>query len=343
MYKQLGEHITLAHGAGGSAMHDLIEKLFIEKFHNPMLARREDQAVIDHALLARGRRLAFTTDSFVVTPLFFPGGDIGTLSVNGTVNDLAMSGARPCWLSCGFIIEEGFAIRELARIADSMRMAAERVGVEIVTGDTKVVPRGAADKLFINTAGIGLIETDSDFTASAARPGDKVIVSGPIGEHGAAIIIARGELELEAELESDCAPLWPLVESLLALHADIRCLRDPTRGGLATTLNEIAAAARVNIVIEEPLVPVRAEVRGVCELLGLDPLYVANEGRLVAIVEAAAAERAIALLRQLPSGAGAAIIGEVTDASAGRVLMRTPFGGTRVIDMLVGEQLPRIC
>lgn len=337
--------ITLAHGSGGKAMHELVEGLFLEYFQNPILASLEDQAVFE----VEAGRLAFTTDSFVVDPLFFPGGDIGRLAVSGTVNDLAMSGARPLYLSAGFIIEEGMAIEDLKRILLSMRESAEEAGVHIVTGDTKVVQKGGADKIFINTAGIGVIESQAHISASRARTGDKVILSGAIGDHGTTIMIARGDLELETDIESDAAPLNLLVEDMLKETARVQsveaihCLRDPTRGGLATTLNEIALSSEVCIEIHEDRIPVREEVKGACEILGLDPLYVANEGKLVAIVAAEVAESLVGRMKENLKGRDACIIGEVKAEPQGIVAMVTGFGGTRIVDMLVGEQLPRIC
>ncbi|MCI0487873.1 MAG: hydrogenase expression/formation protein HypE [Blastocatellia bacterium] len=338
-------HITLAHGSGGYSMHELVEGLFLEYFKNPILELLEDQAVFE---VERGR-LAFTTDSFVVDPVFFPGGDIGRLAINGTVNDLAMSGARPLYLSAGFIIEEGLAIEDLKRILRSMREAAEEAGVQIITGDTKVVEKGSADKIFINTSGIGVIESDARISAARACAGDKVILSGAIGDHGTTIMVARGELELETDIESDTAPLGFLVEDMLKEAARvesidaIRSLRDPTRGGVATTLNEIALSSEVCIQIYEDRIPVREEVRGACEILGLDPLYVANEGKLVAIVAAEVAEPLVRRMKENPQGRDACIIGEVKREPQGIVAMVTGFGGTRIVDMLVGEQLPRIC
>ena len=344
------EQITLAHGSGGRAMHELIEGLFLEYLRNPLLEALEDQAVFEVGGGVNGRaRLAFTTDSYVVTPIFFPGGDIGRLAVSGTVNDLAMSGARPLYLSAGFILEEGFPIEELRRILVSMRAAADEAGVAIVTGDTKVVQKGSADRVFINTAGIGVIESPVQLSATRAEVGDSVIVSGTIGDHGTTILIARGELELETDIESDAAPLGSLVAEMLdecvrAGRADaVHCLRDPTRGGVATTLNEIALASEVCIEIREELIPVREEVHGACEILGLDPLYVANEGKLVAVVAADIAERLVARMRENIYGRGACVIGEVKAEPQGIVAMRTGFGGTRIVDTLVGEQLPRIC
>lgn len=339
-------NITLAHGSGGRAMHDLVEGVFLEYFQNPILDKLEDQAVFEVNGI---RQMAFTTDSYVVDPIFFPGGDIGDLAVNGTVNDLAMSGARPLFLSAGFIIEEGFSIEDLKRIAASMQKAAAVAGVQIVTGDTKVVQKGGADKLFINTAGVGAIEHSVQISAAAARPGDKVVVSGTIGDHGTTIMIARGELELETNIESDTAPLNSLVETMLKTAAAtgdmnvIRAMRDPTRGGVATTLNEIAVASDVYIEIREELIPVREEVKGACEILGLDPLYVANEGKLLAIVAPDAADMLVDKMCEHPDGKDARIIGEVRAEPQGIVAMVTGFGGTRIVDMLAGDQLPRIC
>jgi len=353
-------NITLAHGSGGKAMHELVEGLFLEYLRNPLLEMLEDQAVFevpqtyssgstDTAVQHPATRLAFTTDSFVVDPIFFPGGDIGKLAVNGTVNDLAMSGARPLYLSAGFILEEGFAIEDLKRILQSMREASNEAGIQIVTGDTKVVQKGSADKLFINTAGIGIIESPIRISAAQAKPGDKVILSGTIGDHGTTIMIARGELELETDIESDCAPLGGLVNDMLdeAVRANsldaLHCLRDPTRGGVATTLNEIALSSEVCIQIYEDRIPVREEVKGACEILGLDPLYVANEGKLIAIVAGEFAESLVARMKENQYGRDACIIGEVKAEPKGIVAMVTGFGGTRIVDMLAGEQLPRIC
>jgi hydrogenase expression/formation protein HypE len=287
--------------------------------------------------------LAFTTDSYVVDPLFFPGADIGALAVAGTVNDLAVSGARPLFLSCGMVLEEGLPLTTLRRVALSMRRMADRAGVKIVTGDTKVVEHGAADKLFVNTSGIGIIPAGVAISAANARPGDAVIVSGGLGEHGVAILIARNLLALEADVESDCQPLQGLVADILAACPATRCLRDATRGGVATVLNEFASSSGVGIRIFEPALPIREVVRGACEILGLDPLYLANEGKLVAVVPAIDADRVLAAMRAHPAGSDAAIIGEVTREPAGMVVMQTAFGGERIVDMLVGEQLPRIC
>jgi hydrogenase expression/formation protein HypE len=333
------ERIVLAHGSGGKATQTLIEAVFLEAFSNPLLAPLEDGAV----LAANGGRLAFTTDSYVVSPLFFPGGDIGDLAVNGTVNDLAVSGARPLWLSAGFILEEGFPVADLERIVGSMAAAAERAGVQVVTGDTKVVQRGKADGCYVNTAGVGVIEREGELGVALARPGDAVIVSGPIGEHGITIMLARGELDIESSVESDTAPLNGLVERLLDATPGVRGLRDATRGGVATICNEVARAAGVAVVVDEEAVPVGRDVRGACELLGIDPLYVACEGRLVAVVDGDQVEAALGALRSHPLGEGAAVIGRVRDDPPGLVLLKTTFGGTRIVDLLVGDPLPRIC
>ena len=341
-------------------MHELVEGLFLEYLRNPLLEQLEDQAVFEiatspvHIPGQNGNghataRVAFTTDSYVVDPIFFPGGDIGKLAINGTVNDLAMSGARPLYLSAGFILEEGFPIDDLKRILASMRDAAAEAGVAVVTGDTKVVQKGGADKVFINTAGVGVIETPLRLSASAAQVGDKVLLSGTLGDHGTTIMIARGELDLETDIETDSAPLNQMVLEMMeeaagasALDA-IHCMRDPTRGGAATTLNEIALSSEVCIEIDEDMIPVREEAKGACEILGLDPLYVANEGKLIAIVAPQVADRLVARMKQNRYGGNACIIGEVKAEPQGIVAMRTGFGGTRIVDMLVGEQLPRIC
>jgi hydrogenase expression/formation protein HypE len=333
------ERITMAHGAGGKATHTLIEALFLDAFRNPYLERMEDQAVLPIG----ESRLAFTTDSYVVSPLFFPGGDIGELAVNGTVNDLAMSGARPLHLSAGFILEEGFPIADLQRIATSMAAAAQAAGVSIVTGDTKVVQRGKADGCYVNTAGVGVLERDVVLGAERARPGDAVLVSGPIGDHGITIMLARGELDITSDITSDTAPLGGLVDALLSATDGVRCLRDATRGGVATILNEVAVASDVAIVVDESAVPMRPEVRGASEILGIDPLYVACEGRMVVVVDGGQAAAALAALRAHPQGADAAVIGEVKADPPTLVLLRTEFGGTRIVDMLIGDPLPRIC
>jgi hydrogenase expression/formation protein HypE len=336
--------ITLAHGSGGKAMHDLIEDVFVATFDNAALDPLEDQARLPLAELAsQGDRLAFTTDSYVVDPLFFTGGDIGRLAVTGTVNDLAVGGAKPLYLSCAIIAEEGLDIALLRRVARSMQDTAAEAGVKLVTGDTKVVPRGAADKLFINTAGIGVIPEGVSIAACRAQPGDAILVNGTIGDHGVAILQARSDLGLAVEIASDCQPLNGLAATLLEACPAVHCLRDATRGGVATVLNEFAAASRLCLRIRETALPVRNEVRGVCELLGLDPLYVANEGKLVAIVPGQDAERALAALQSHPAGRQAAIIGEVARTPEETVVLITPFGGSRIVDMLVGEQLPRIC
>ncbi|HEY8371263.1 MAG TPA: hydrogenase expression/formation protein HypE [Pseudonocardiaceae bacterium] len=334
------ERVTMAHGAGGKAGQSLVEAIFLDAFRNPLLEPLEDAA----DLTVGGARLAFTTDSFVVSPLFFPGGNIGDLAVNGTVNDLAVSGARPLYLTAGFILEEGFPVADLTRVVASMRAAAEAAGVQIVTGDTKVVQRGKADGCYINTAGVGVIDDpDRRLGVAMVRPGDAVLVSGPVGEHGVTIMLARGELDLDADLKSDTAPVHELVAGLLAAVPGVRALRDATRGGVATILNEIARAAEVAVVVDEAAVPVRPEVRGASELLGIDPLYVACEGRIVVVVEGSAADDALAALRSHPLGAEAAVIGRIAEDPPGMVLLRTAFGGTRVMDLLVGDPLPRIC
>jgi hydrogenase expression/formation protein HypE len=336
--------VTLAHGGGGKAMKDLIDDVFVDAFDNAALAPLEDQARFDLAgLAAQGDRLAFTTDSFVVDPLFFPGGDIGKLAVCGTVNDLAVGGAKPLYLSCAVIVEEGVSIDLLRQVAGSMAKTAKEAGVEIVTGDTKVVQRGACDKLFLTTTGIGVIREGLTLGAHLARPGDVVLVNGLLGDHGAAILCARGDMALETPIESDCAPLQGLIKTLLAAAPGIRCLRDPTRGGLATVLNEIAEASQVEIEIDEAATPIREEVKAFCEILGLDPLYLANEGKIVVIVSPEGVEAALAAMHSHPLGARASVIGRVHAGDVGRVIMRTAFGGRRIVDMLVGEQLPRIC
>ena len=336
--------INLAHGSGGKAMRYLIADVFVAAFDNPELNRLEDQAVFSLAELAKnGDRLAFTTDSYVVDPLFFPGGDIGTLAVSGTVNDLAVSGARPLYLSCGVVLEEGLAVETLRRVAASMKRVADQAGVAIVTGDTKVVERGSADKLFINTAGIGVVPRGVSIAATYARAGDVVLVNGYLGDHGTAILLARNQLALESDVESDCRPLNALVAAMLDASPRIHCLRDATRGGVATVLNEFAQSSDVAIHIQESALPLREEVKGACEILGLDPLYLANEGKLIAIAPRADAEALLAAMRAHPDGARSAIIGEVRDSPRKIVSMRTTFGGDRIVDMLVGEQLPRIC
>ncbi|MGJ0504527.1 MAG: hydrogenase expression/formation protein HypE [Methylocystis sp.] len=336
--------VTLAHGGGGKAMKDLIDDVFVEAFDNPLLAPLDDQARIDLLDLTQyGDRLAFTTDSFVIDPLVFPGGDIGKLAVCGTVNDLAVGGALPLYLSCAVIVEEGVSIDLLRRIARSMAATALEAGVMIVTGDTKVVNKGACDRMFITTTGVGVVAAGVELGAHRARLGDVVLVNGLLGDHGAAILGARGDMALQSAIESDCAPLQGLVASLLEAAPNTRFIRDPTRGGIATVLNEIAEAAQVAIEIDETATPLRDEVRGFCEILGLDPLYLANEGKIVAITPPDEAEQAVEAMRAHPLGRQAATIGAVVAGEPGRVTMRTIFGGRRIVDMLVGEQLPRIC
>lgn len=329
------QKILLGHGSGGKMTHQLIRDLFLPEFGNLYLEKLNDQAVFE----LNGLKLAFTTDAFVVSPLFFPGGDIGKLAIHGTVNDLAMSGARPLYISAAFILEEGFSMEELQRIVRSMKEACEEAKVLLVTGDTKVVNRGKGDGVFITTSGVGVIEKEILISADQARVGDKVIVSGTIGDHGIAIMSVREGIEFETELVSDTAPLWSLVESMLEVSSKIHCLRDPTRGGLSSALNEIAAASKVGILLDEARIPIRDEVRGACEMLGLDPLYVANEGALIAI----AAPKVLECMRAHPQGRNAAVIGEVIEEHPGMVLIKSKAGGTRVVDMLAGEQLPRIC
>ncbi len=332
--------ILLGHGSGGNLSHQLLEELLIPTLSGLEMADRNDAALLDLA----GERLAFTTDSYVVEPLFFPGGCIGDLAVNGTVNDLAMMGATPLWLSCAMIIEEGFSRQKLAEVATAMRVAADLAGVKIVTGDTKVVPRGKADGLFINTSGIGVIRHGLQIDGTRARPGDRIIVSGTIGDHGIAVMAAREGLELESGVKSDCAPLNGLVADLLAAGGNtVHVLRDPTRGGVATTVKEIALQSGVDITLDEASLPLTAGVKGVCSILGLDPLYVANEGKLLAFVAPERADELLALVQSHPLGKNAAIIGEVTEIGKGKVRMRTSVGGLRGVEMLAGEQLPRIC
>jgi hydrogenase expression/formation protein HypE len=334
-------HVTLAHGGGGRAMRDLIDEVFTSVFQPP---GREDQArLMADALQVPGARLAFTTDSFVVTPLEFPGGDIGKLAVCGTVNDLAVGGAQPLWLSAAFVIEEGCEIALLHRIVETMASEAAKAGVQIVTGDTKVVERGKGDGVYITTAGIGIIPPDIDIGAARIQPGDVAIVNGVLGDHGAAILAARGDLALSTDLQSDCASLGRLMQAALAAAPGITAARDCTRGGLSSALNEMAAESGLEIELVEAYLPLRPEVAGVCEILGLDPLYLANEGRLVLFCPEEQAEAAMAAMRALPEGEGACIVGSARKGQAGRVTLRTAFGGARIVDMLVGEQLPRIC
>ncbi|MCR9087655.1 MAG: hydrogenase expression/formation protein HypE [Rhodobacteraceae bacterium] len=336
-----GDRVTLAHGGGGKAMRDLIEEVFTDVFQP---ANREDQARLTNAALAEpGAQLAFTTDSFVVDPVEFPGGDIGKIAVCGTVNDLAVGGARPLWLSAAFIIEEGCEIALLRRIVASMQAEADKAGVTIVTGDTKVVGKGSADKVFVTTSGVGVIPPGRDLRAERIRPGDVAIVNGVLGDHGAAILAARGDMALSTDIQSDCQSLNGLIEAVLGAAPDARAARDATRGGLASALNEMAEAAGVSIEIDEASLPLRAEVKGMCEILGLDPLYLANEGTLVLFVPAAQADAAIGAMRAHEAGRDTVAIGTAGQHEPGRVTMRTLFGGARLVDMLVGEQLPRIC
>jgi hydrogenase expression/formation protein HypE len=335
--------ILLGHGSGGLLSAELMRSVFLPAFHNPVLARLDDQAIVN----VNGVQLAITTDSFVVKPLFFPGGDIGSLAVHGTVNDLAMGGAKPLFLSVAFIIEEGLSIEVLRRVVESLRAAAQKAEVEIITGDTKVVEKGSGDQLFINTTGIGLVPEGLELSANRARPGDKVLLSGSIGEHGIAILAQREGLEFECPVASDSAALNDLVAAMFRVHDNhhnpIRCLRDPTRGGVSSTLNEIAEQSRVGIQLEESAIPIREEVRGACEMLGLDPLYVANEGKLIAIVAPDAAESVLEAMRNDPLGKNAQLIGTVVTAPSPIVTIRTTLGTTRCVDLLAGDQLPRIC
>jgi hydrogenase expression/formation protein HypE len=333
------EEILLGHGSGGKLSAQLIERLFVPAFRNPLLDALDDQAI----LTVEASRLAFTTDSYVVTPIFFPGGDIGELAVNGTVNDLAVGGAQPLALSLAFILEEGLPLADLRRVVESARQAAERAGVRIVTGDTKVVGRGSGDKIFVNTSGIGIVPPGVDLSSRNVRPGDVVLLSGPIGDHGVAILSQREGLTFAGAIASDTAPLHELVAAALAASPRIHAMRDPTRGGVAATLVEIASRQRVGIEVDERAIPVRDVVRGACEILGLDPLLVANEGKLVAFVPARDASAVLAAMRAHPLGRDAVRIGRVTDEHPGTVLLRTPIGGDRILDLPFGEALPRIC
>jgi hydrogenase expression/formation protein HypE len=331
--------VLLAHGGGGKLMHQLIGKLFLPVFRNPLLEPQHDASVFDIA----GQRLAFTTDSYVVRPLFFPGGDLGSLAVHGTVNDLAMAGARPLYLSAGFIIEEGLPMETLWKIASSMQQAAQNAGVQIITGDTKVVDKGKGDGLFINTAGIGILEHSLKIAPQSVQPGDAILVNGDVGRHGMAIMAVREGLSFESAIESDSAPLAEAVLQLLRAGVEIHCLRDLTRGGLTSVLNEIAEAANLAIHVEEKFIPVREDVRAACEILGLDPLQVACEGRFAAFVPEREAERALEIMHAQPAEAGACRIGRVTDQRSARVLLKSAIGAQRILDMSSGEQLPRIC
>jgi hydrogenase expression/formation protein HypE len=331
--------VLLAHGGGGKLTHQLIEQLFLPAFGNPLLSQRHDGAILN----VDAGRIAFTTDSYIIHPLFFPGGDIGSLSVNGTVNDLAMCGARPLYLSAGFILEEGLPMDTLRQVVQSMKLSAESAGVQLVTGDTKVVDRGKGDGIFINTAGIGLIEPGSRISPANVKPGDIILLSGDIGRHGMAIMAVREGLEFESTIVSDCAALSDIVLSLLATGVEVRCLRDLTRGGLASALIEIAETSRLHFEIQEAAIPVQEDVQGACEILGFDPLYVANEGRFISFIPANEAEQALQAMRAHPLGKQACVIGTVKGDNSGLVTMRSRIGGTRVVDMLSGEQLPRIC
>jgi hydrogenase expression/formation protein HypE len=331
--------VLLGHGSGGKLTAELIRDLFLPAFQNPVLARLDDQAIIS----VNGTRLAFTTDSFVVQPLFFLGGDIGSLAVHGTVNDLAMGGAQPLCLSAAFILEEGLPMETLRRVVRSLERAAAVASVDVVTGDTKVVEKGSGDGLFINTSGLGIVPDGVRLSGDQARPGDCILLSGTLGDHGIAVLAQREGLEFETTIVSDSAPLHTLVAAMLEVTRDLRCLRDPTRGGLSSALNEIAVRSRVGMELEERAIPVREEVRGACELLGLDPLYVANEGKLVAVVAPNVAERLLEVMRAHPLGRQAQIIGTVTDAHPGLVTLCTTLGTSRIVDMLAGDQLPRIC
>jgi len=333
------ELVTMAHGAGGKASQTLIEGLLAPAFDSPALDQLGDAGAVE----VDGLGLALTADSFVVRPLRFPGGSIGELAVNGTVNDLAVAGARPRYLSAGFVVEEGFAVADLRRVAAAMAAAAGAAGVEVVAGDTKVVERGKADGLYVTTAGIGLVPDGVALGAERVRPGDRVIVSGTLGDHGMAVMIARGDLQLEVDLESDTAAVHDLAAALVELGGALRWMRDPTRGGLATALNELAGQANVAVALDETALPLRPAVIGACEILGIDPLYVANEGKLVAVVASEAADAALAALRSLPAGTDAALVGEIRADPEGLVLLDTGLGGSRIVDMLVGDPLPRIC
>ncbi len=334
----MSDIITLAHGSGGKTTGDLIKNIFVKHFNNDILMKSDDAASF-----TLSGKVAFTTDSFVITPVFFNGGNIGKLAVCGTVNDLAALGATPLYLSCGFIIEEGLPIKELEAIVESMGNTAKEAGVKIVTGDTKVVQKNAADKIFINTSGIGIIPDGIDISGNNAKPGDKVIVTGTVGDHGCSILLERERLDIFTDLSSDCAPLNKMVEEVMARNTNIHVMRDPTRGGVAATLNEIAVQSKVGIKLYENKIPVKDQVRGVCELLGMDPLYMANEGKMLIIAPDDSVDTIMDILRNSAYGVQACIIGEVTDDHEGRVVMNTLAGGNRIVDMPVGDQLPRIC
>jgi len=333
------EKVLLAHGGGGTLSQQLIQKMFFSQFNNPLLNQEHDGAIFEIG----GTRFAFSTDSYVVQPIFFPGGNIGELAVNGTVNDLAMCGAKPLYISCGFIIEEGFPMNDLQMVVAAMKNAAEKAGVQIVTGDTKVVDKGKGDKIFINTSGIGVIEHDVHISPVNCKPGDAILLNGNIADHGIAIMSARENLSFETSIKSDCAPLNSLVEKMLSVSRNIHVLRDPTRGGVASALNEIAQKANVGILIEEEKIPIREEVKGACELLGFDPLYIANEGKLLAFVAEEDAEKVLIEMKKHSLGKDSAVIGKVTNENLKTVIMKTSIGSKRIVDMLSGEQLPRIC
>jgi hydrogenase expression/formation protein HypE len=335
------DRIVLAHGGGGRLTHQLIEKIFIPAFSNAALEQRHDGAILS----VNGSRLAFTTDSFVVRPLIFPGGNIGDLAVNGTVNDLAMCGARPLYLSAGFILEEGLEMETLRTVVAAMQAAAAKANVKLVTGDTKVVDKGKGDGIFVNTSGIGVIESNvkTPVSPTSVQPGDTIIVSGDLGRHGITILSVREGLEFESPILSDCANLWPAVEALLNAGIEVHCLRDLTRGGLATTLNEIAADRNICVRLEEALIPVEDTVQSACEILGLDPLYVANEGRFAVFVPAAQADAALDVMKKVEVSQGSVRVGSVEESPGRTVILQSRIGGNRVVDMLSGEQLPRIC
>ncbi len=333
------DKVLLAHGGGGTLSNKLIGKMFISQFGNKILSLQHDGAMFSIG----NERVAFSTDTYVVRPIFFPGGDIGELAVNGTVNDLAMCGAKPLYISAGFVIEEGLSIDELWRIVLSMKSAAERSGVQIVTGDTKVVDRGKGDKIFINTSGVGIIPAGRNVSPERCMPGDKIILSGKIAEHGMAIMSAREGLEFETQIKSDTAALNDLVEKMFSVENDIHVLRDPTRGGVSSSLNEIATSSNVGMFIDERAIPISEEVKAAAEILGLDPLYIANEGKLIAIVSPGKTDAILSEMRKHPLGKDAVIIGEVTEMNLSKVIMKTSIGSKRIVDMISGEQLPRIC
>jgi hydrogenase expression/formation protein HypE len=333
------DNILLDHGSGGKISHSLITDIMLPIFNNPILSQLNDGAIFD----IEGKRLAFSTDTYVVDPIFFPGGNIGTLSINGTVNDIAMCGATPLFLSAGLIIEEGFSLADLKTILQEMSIAAEKAGVKVVTGDTKVVPKGAADKIFINTSGIGIIPKNMDIASHRARPGDKIILSGSIADHGITILTQREGMTFDSSVASDTAPLNHMVKNMLSVCKNIHVLRDPTRGGIGTALNEIAIKSEIGIKIYEEKIPVKNEVAAICELLGFDPIYIANEGKLLAFVPPDHVEKVLDVIRENRFGREACIIGEVVEDNPRKVFMQTRIGGTRIVDMLTGEQLPRIC